>query len=302
MLCSAGLTPLAKGEDDVRPIAFGELLCRVAAKTILRHLFKTDSLLPFQFGVRSQGGVESILPCIELASQMRMDAGFTLITSLDFSNAFNSVSRDHIANGINTFAPDFLNAARWAYGFESDHFMKTGEGAPLVIKSSSDVRQGDPFGPLFFSLAVRPFLQGLSLHLGPDHLVLAYLDDIFILGPGGGALQQVNAFLSDRRSPLSLNPAKCWEQRLDDLRDNGAEILGSLIGPRDRRAAFLASAVDQQRQLIARLSSFPNSMPCSLSECVFKPTSAISCGRWSRGISTISGQSSMVSSERNSTA
>jgi len=182
MLCSAGLTPLAKGEDDVRPIAFGELLCRVAAKTILRHLFKTDSLLPFQFGVRSQGGVESILPCIELASQMRMDAGFTSITSLDFSNAFNSVSRDHIANGINTFAPDFLNAARWAYGFESDHFMKTGEGAPLVIKSSSDVRQGGPLRtsilfPRCSPLSSRTFSSPRSgsprprlpehLHLGP---------------------------------------------------------------------------------------------------------------------------------------
>jgi len=177
---------------------------------------------------------------------------------LDFSNAFNSVSRDDIANGINTFAPDFLNAARWAYGIESDLFIRTEEGAPIVIKSSSGVRQGDPFGPQFFSLAVRPILHELSLHLGPDHLVLAYLDDIFILGPGGGASQQVNAFLPDRRSPLSLNPATCWEQRLDDLRDNGAEILGSLIGPRDGRAAFLASAVDQQRQLIARLPSFPH--------------------------------------------
>ena len=47
---------------------------------------------------------------------------------------------------------------------------------------------------------------------------------------------------------------------------------------------------------------FPTSMPCSFSECVIKPTSAISCGRWSRRISTISGQSSMVSSERSSTA
>ena len=93
-------------------------------------------------------------------------------------------------------------------------------------------------GPLrtsiFFPRCLPLFLE-LSLHLGPDHLVLAYLDDIFILGRGGGELQQVNAFLSDRRSPLSLNPAKCWEQRLDDLRDNGAEILGSLIGPRDSR-------------------------------------------------------------------
>jgi len=220
---------------------------------------RLDSRIPgFQFGVRSRSGVEPILRCIELASQRRVDAGFTSITWLDFSNAFNSVSRDDIANGINTFAPDFLNAARWAYGIESDLFLRTEEGAPIVIMSSSGVRQGDPFGPQFFSLAVRPILHELSLHLGPDHLVLAYLDDIFILGPGGGASQQVNAFLPDRRSPLSLNPATCWEQRLDDLRDNGAEILGSLIGPRDGRAAFLASAVDQQRQLIARLPSFPH--------------------------------------------
>jgi len=119
---------------------------------------RLDSRIPgFQFGVRSRSGVEPILRCIELASQRRVDAGFTSITWLDFSNAFNSVSRDDIANGINTFAPDFLNAARCAYGIESDHFIRTEEGAPIVIKSSSGVKQGDPFGPQFFPSLFAPF-------------------------------------------------------------------------------------------------------------------------------------------------
>jgi len=187
--------------------------------------------------------------------QTRIDAGFTSITSLDFSNALNSVSWDDIANGINTFAPDFLNAARWAYCFESDLFINKGEGANRhqVFFRRVTVRTAILF-PHYFALSSRKFLF-TSDRITSSSPTWTRSSS---WGPGGGALRQVNAFLSDRRSPLSLNPAKCWEQRLDDLRDNGAEILGSLIGPGDKRAAFLASAVDQQRQLIARLPSFPH--------------------------------------------
>ena len=57
LLCAARLTPLQKAGGGIRPIAIGELIYRVCAKAIVRHLFDTEFLLPTQFGVHSKGGV-----------------------------------------------------------------------------------------------------------------------------------------------------------------------------------------------------------------------------------------------------
>jgi len=52
-----------------------------------------------------------------------------------------------------------------------------------ILQSATGVRQGDPLGPLLLSLAIRPLLDRLSTFLGTDHLVLAYLDDVYVLSP-----------------------------------------------------------------------------------------------------------------------
>jgi predicted RecB family endonuclease len=48
-------------------------------------------------------------------------------------------------------------------------------------------------GPLMFSLGVRSLLRDLASTLGPDRLILAYLDDIYILSTDDQALEQTLA-------------------------------------------------------------------------------------------------------------
>ena len=44
-----------------------------------------------------------------------MAHNYTHVTSLDFTNAFNTVNRD-IASALKKYAPSLYRAARWAYG------------------------------------------------------------------------------------------------------------------------------------------------------------------------------------------
>jgi hypothetical protein len=61
--------------------------------------------LPFQFGVGTKGGVEPVIRAAQRALEDDLGQPFTHLTSLDFTNAFNTVDRLDIAAGLRRFAP-----------------------------------------------------------------------------------------------------------------------------------------------------------------------------------------------------
>jgi hypothetical protein len=192
MLCASRLTPLRKPDGGLRPIAVGDMIYRLATKAIIRHSNRRAFLLPYQFGVGSKGGVEPVVRAVERALDGTLDRPYTHLTSLDFSNAFNTVDRRDIAEGLRQYAPILYRAGRWAYGCTSSLVLGSPEGRHIII-SAQGVRQGDPMGPLMFSLGIRSLLRDLASTLGPDRLILAHLDDIYILSPDDKALEQTLA-------------------------------------------------------------------------------------------------------------
>ena len=109
-------------------------------------------------------------------------------------------------------------------------------GQATRIDSSQGVRQGDPLGPLLFSLAIRPFLEDLSKCIGSEHSLFAYLDDIFILSTN----DFLRRFPFSATRPLHLNEGKCTQISLEDVKSHGFEMLGTCIGASNRRSAFLS--------------------------------------------------------------
>jgi len=207
LLCASRLTPLIKSDGGIRPIAVGELLFRLVSKVLLRHYFKPDMLLPSQLGVGSKGGVEPVVRAVERALADSLPKTYRHLVSLDFSNAFNTVDRRELAAGLRNFAPALYRAGRWIYGSPAQLAVTGADGAVDVLESSQGVRQGDPFGPLFFSVAVRRTLDDLVRYLGPDRLLLAYLDDVYVLSPDDQAFSEVQDFFDGRGSSLQLNIA-----------------------------------------------------------------------------------------------
>lgn len=249
MLCTGSLTALEKKGGGVRPIAVGELLYRLAMKSILVNALDGKSpLLPNQLGVKTKGGVEPLVRTAERAVSGELDQKYTHVISLDAINAFNNMSRKAIAAAIRKYLPGLYRCARWAYQEESD--LVFGE---FVISSSEGVRQGDPLGPLLYSLGLRPILEALQAHLGPGRKVIAYLDDIFIFSTDDKALADTQSFLLAYSDTIKLNPSKCQTISIKEIADKGFAMLGTVVGSRQARVDFLREAIARTKVKLGRL-------------------------------------------------
>ena len=181
------LFPIKKKDGGIRPIACGEAFARLAGKWCLAVIRPAEYLLPEQYGVGS--GVDEVICHINDSVPLAVNG----MSSIDISNAFNSVSRHHLACVLGVQVPSLLGFFRWGYGVPSKLFVRDGGAAIHTILSREGGRQGDPMFPFFFSLAIRPLVDELAEKFAlkvslPDkdgtihekRLIWAYLDDISI--------------------------------------------------------------------------------------------------------------------------
>jgi len=192
-LGSCTLIALAKPDGGTRPIAIGEVLRRLAGKAICYQLKKEMStfFFPAQYGVQTRGGCEQILHTIRSHHHLFPN---DVLLRLDCKNAFNTVSRTR-------FLRELLSnkSFRAAFPFVAQFYLPTcplyvvGKDGSVAatIPSTSGTQQGDPLGPFLFALAIQSCItEVLALRgaVGEKALdnrlcVLAYLDDIHIIGP-----------------------------------------------------------------------------------------------------------------------
>jgi hypothetical protein len=168
-------------------------------------------LLPFQLGVSSPGDTEPAIFLLEEAISGPNQAGFSHLTSIDLVNAFNSGGRVSIASSIANFAPTFYKATTWACNSPSLLVLEDGS----VIAFSEGVRQGDPLGPLFYSLSFRPTLEVLARKLPEGSIMVSYLDDLYILSKEAGSLKVAEEVL--KKPPYKFNLAKSKELAIKDV-------------------------------------------------------------------------------------
>jgi hypothetical protein len=166
-----------KTEGGYRPIAVDNIFVRLFGKCIskLRSVEIGDKLKSLQLGVGISGGCEFIAHTVSNWGTEIIQNPFSdnVIIKIDISNAFNSISREAIKDGIMRYCPYLLSYFLWAYGDATDLVLINGK---VIGQSSSGVRQGDPLGPIFFSLGFHgPLLD--TKEAFPDVDLMAYLDD-----------------------------------------------------------------------------------------------------------------------------
>lgn len=243
ILCSSRLIALRKNDGGLRPIAVGDIIYRLSMKTILKHT--PINLLPYQFGVKTPGGVEPIVEAVNRARNSGTN-DLQYVHCLDFSNAFNSLDRSTIAKAVKKHTPSLFRTTKWAYNKPSDLLLSDGQKTERLT-SSQGVRQGDPLGPLLFSLGIRDTLERIVQMLGPQSIVLAYLDDVVIINNYPDTVKKVDELLNSGEidAPIKMNVAKCKSTTIAEIETTGLDLLGTHVGGIESTQAFLRAKIDE---------------------------------------------------------
>ena len=132
--------PIQKKGGGLRPIAVGEVLRRLTSKCLSKcvkdEAFQT--LTPLQVGVGVKVGCETVVHAVSRIQEdpaIQPSDKWTLL--LDFSNAFNSISRSHMFMEIQARIPILTPWMESCYGTQP--FLHLGDH---TILSSSGVQQG----------------------------------------------------------------------------------------------------------------------------------------------------------------
>jgi len=256
VLFGGNLIALDKKCGGIRPIAIGYVWRRLAAKCA--NFFAATKLAsyfsPLQLGVSVPGGCEAAVHSVRRFTDSLPSN--KAIIKLDFANAFNSLHRDAMLSAVREKIPEIYQFCFLSYGSASS--LKFGD---YVIPSQEGAQQGDPLGPLLFSLTIQPLLQTLT-----SELVIGYLDDI-TLGDDELALSADVAQIQEQGEALGLKlninkcefiseniiPSASIFQDFVKLDLDNAMLLGAPLRPGRAMDVALTKRCDELSLAISRL-------------------------------------------------
>jgi hypothetical protein len=198
----ATLCALKKPSGGLRPIAVGNTLRRLVDKSLCAIMKDNVATIvqPNQLGCGTPLGAELAVHATRRFVDQQGDRSGQVLLKVDFRNAFNALRRDKFLSEVLQKLPLAYRHAWQAYSSPSD--LRLGDH---VIKSSEGVQQGDPLGPVYFSVGIQPLVNGCKSSLN-----IWYLDDGSVGGDQTVVLDDFKSILAaSEQYGLSVNDAKC---------------------------------------------------------------------------------------------
>ena len=191
-ISGGSLVALRKKDGGLRPIAVGETWRRLVSKVLVSSCADDAStyLQPLQIGVGTPNGCESVVHVVRQWCGRHQADHDRVLALMDLSNAFNSVDRSAFREAVRRVAPSLAPWVDYCYGGSGNLLL----GAE-VIDSERGIQQGDPLGPLLFSLAIHEHIKQAAEEVerrypGELDFKVFYLDD----GVAAGSSRAVRLF------------------------------------------------------------------------------------------------------------
>ena len=292
---SVRLIAILEANGRNRPIQIAECLDRLFGKLLVTKYLADlkDHFGDIQSGI-AKSGAERMVHLARMALDTLGESAF--IVTFDYANAFNEISRATIREQLALHFPTLLPYFDLRYRRPSSVFFYN-----RALLAREGVRQGDPWGPIFFALALQPALTKLRAEF-PVNVTGAYLDDVYTVFPSASVScvpffqamaregGKVGLTLRMRKSSIYSPRAGAGTFVTDVDRaalqqvqavDKGAlpsflqpaqgvELLGSAIGTDEFVAAFSNSAVEgicDSMQLLRKIEHLPQEYILLLRHC-----------------------------------
>ena len=179
-LCGAILFSCKKKGGGLRPIAVGEVLRKLTSKCISRvvHSEAFRTLTPLQVEVSVLVGCEAIVHAVSsVLENSNINSERKRMLLLDFSNAFNSISHKKMFEEVRSYIPSMAAWLECCYNVHSLLHLNH-----HTIVSCCGVQQGDPLGPLAFTLALQPIVERIKREVLDLYINAWCLDDGTLCG------------------------------------------------------------------------------------------------------------------------
>ena len=269
-LCGALLLPCLTKNGGLRPIAVGEVLRRLTSKCVTRAVLPEaiNILSPLQVAVGLPGVCEAIVhSVVDVLEDHTIPPDHKHILMVDFSNAFNCVSRKAIFDEVRSHIPSITAWMECSYG--SQPILLLGDQS---ILSCCGVQQGDPLGPLGFSLALHPIVRRIKDKV-PGLLINPWFLDEGTLCGSPEDLSKALSIIESEGPPrgLILNQAKSLVFAPPDssvshaflqnipTTSEGFTLLGSPIGLANFCESNLSICVNKIREALSCLGDIQDS-------------------------------------------